>query len=323
MNPDVADAVASLARDGTLDAAPARLFSRVARRELVSLHGDLRFLAYTGVLLVMGGVGILVKDELDRIGPLAIAAVLALGAAASFAWLARHAPPFTRRAVPSAHLGLDYVLLLGALLVGADLAYVEAQFTPLGAAWVWHLLIAATFYALLAFRYDSRVLFSVALSTFAAWRGVSAGQLEPAVWRWDEGASDVRANAAACGVLFLLLGAVLKRSDWKAHFEPVAVHAGWLLVLSALLSGLGESDGQAQVYGSVLFVVGGGLAAYGLHARRFWLLVMGLLGAYIGVSTVVLSAVDSSRFAVYWFAFSGLAVLPALFLLHRLVKERA
>jgi hypothetical protein len=60
------------------------------------------------------------------------------------------------------------MLLLGVLLASADLAYIEVKFTPLGDAWPWHLLIVAVLSGLLAFRCDSRVVFSFALTTFAA-----------------------------------------------------------------------------------------------------------------------------------------------------------
>jgi hypothetical protein len=83
MNPDVADAIPRLAESGVLppDAAPRLL--RVARGELLSVHWELRALLYVGVLLVTGGVGLLVKENLDRIGPVAIAAGIGLAAAAA------------------------------------------------------------------------------------------------------------------------------------------------------------------------------------------------------------------------------------------------
>ena len=40
-------------------------------------------------------------------------------------------------------LGADYVLLLGVLLVGADLAYIETQLRLLGPEWAYHLLVVA------------------------------------------------------------------------------------------------------------------------------------------------------------------------------------
>src|SRR3954453_18736933 len=229
MNPDVADAIPRLVEAGVLPPDEAPRLLRVARGELLSVHWELRALLYVGVLLVTGGVGLLVKENLDRIGPVVIAIAIGLAAAAALGWVIRVAPPFSWREipwreVPSPNLAFEYILLLGVLLGAADLAYVEGKFSPLGPNWSWHLLIVAAFTALAAFRFDSRVVFSLALSTFAAWRGVSAARFGTDLWwRGDEA---VRWNAVACGVLFAALGLVLKRAGRKAHFEPVAVTLG-------------------------------------------------------------------------------------------------
>src|SRR5881628_79966 len=166
MNPDVASALEDLGDRGVLSQAQAALPLRAARGEIVSIRTELRVLVYAGVLLVTAGAGLLVKENLGAIGPVGIALALALGAGAALGWVVRRAPPFSWAEVPSPNLAFDYMLLLGVLLAAADLAYVEVKFTPLGPNWSWHLLIVAVFAALAAFRFDSRVVFSLALSTF-------------------------------------------------------------------------------------------------------------------------------------------------------------
>jgi hypothetical protein len=319
MNPDVTEAVAALVRRGTLGPAQARVFSRVARRRLVSVHAELRLLAYAGVLLVMAGVGALVRQNLDRIGPLAIAAALSLGALACLLWVARTAPAFSRGEVASSHLAIDYVLLLGALLVGADLAFAEVKLTVLGDAWPWHLLILALFYALLAFRYDSRVLLSLALSTFAAWRGVSTARLEQALWIGGEG--PVRVNAAGCGLLFLAGGAFLRRRSCKAHFEQVTTHVGWLLLLGAAGSALGTPAGS--LFGVILIGLAGILAALAYRQRRFSLIAMAVVAAYAGLSALAVRALAGDVAVFWWFAVTPLMLVAILFVAHRYVREPA
>ena len=319
MNPDVAEAVAALERSGTLSPAQARLFGSVARRELVSVHAELRLLAYAGVLLAMAGVGMLLHDNLDRIGPLAIASALAVAALACFAWVARRAPAFSWGESASPHLALDYVLLLGALLTAAELAYLEAKFTPLGDAWPWHLLVVSAFYALLALRYDSRVLLSLALSSFAAWRGVSAARLQHAFWL---GGDDlVRANAAACGLLFLALGAGLRARSRKAHFEPVATHLGWLLLLGAAASALSTPAGSQWALVLIGLAALAGLAGYA--QRRFSLMAMALVAAYVGVSALAVRAAYDHGLVFWWFALTPLGVVGLLFLAHHYLREPA
>jgi len=61
------------------------------------------------------------------------------------------------------------------LLLGSDFAYVEAQFRLLGPNWPEHLLVVAIVYFAAAYRFDSRAVLALALTSLAAWRGVSAG----------------------------------------------------------------------------------------------------------------------------------------------------
>jgi len=320
MNPDVANAIPKLVEAGALPPEGAPRLLRVARGELVSVHGELRALLYLGVLLVTGGVGLLVKENLDRIGPLAIAVALGLAAAAALVWVARTAPPFSWREVPSPNLGFDYILLLGVLLAAADLAYVEVKFTPLGANWTWHLLIVAALTALAAFRFDSRIVFSLALSTFAAWRGVSAARFGTDLWWQPEDA--VRWNAIGCGVLFVVLGFVLKRMDRKAHFEPLAVTLGWLLILGGLGSGMWESASWAG-WAIALLLVSAGLAAGAYRAQRFPLFAFGVVAGYVALSRLALEGLRLETLGCFWFFLTPLLVIAGLILAQRRMKEPA
>jgi hypothetical protein len=65
----------------------------------------------------------------------------------------------------------DYVLLLGALLVSADVAFIEAQFHLFDGAWRRHLFILAVVHAVAAYAYGSRMLLSLSIVAFAGWIG--------------------------------------------------------------------------------------------------------------------------------------------------------
>jgi hypothetical protein len=321
-SPDVAMAVDTLAESGVLPAPAALVLGRVARGELVSLHALLRLLLYAGVLVTMAGVGILVTLNLDRIGPLAIAIALLVAAAACFGWVARRAPAFTWGEQLDPHLGLDYVLLLGVLLAAADLAYVEVKFTALGALWTWHLLIVAVVAGALAVRYDSRVVFGVALTSFAAWRGVAVS-FRGAVSVLDGASSPLRANAIGCGLLFVAMAHAMEARDRKAHFAGVPRHMGWLLLLGALLSGVDASSGDGLAWSLALLIVGGALAAYSYRTRRFALFAFGMMGAYCGVTALAFRIPDFGDLAFYWFFLSAILILVALLVAHHGMKEPA
>ena len=315
MNPDVAVAVSRLERDGVLSREQASVVRPVAKGKKLSAYGELRFLLYIGVLLVTAGVGILVRQNLENVGPLTIAIAIGIAAASCLVWVEQHAPPFSWGTVASTHLAFDYVLLLGVLLASADIAYVEAQFTPLGEHWSWHLFWMSLFMTGLALRYDLRVVFSLALSTFAAWRGVSASSLGSDVF-WSSGG---RTNALVCGVIFIVLGLALDHWKWKPHFEPVAFFVGWFLVLIALFAGAAERD--AHTFRFALLVTGSGLATYADLRRRFWLFVMGVLAAYVALSLLVVDVLDGEVAISLWFFTTSLASLFGLIRAHRAIAE--
>jgi hypothetical protein len=319
MNPDVAAAVGRLQEQGILTAAQAERFGRVARGALLSVRAELRALLYGGVLLVTAGVGLLVRENLARIGPLAVAALLWAAAAAALFWAWRYRPPFSWGDSPSRHLGFEYILLLAALLTGAALAYVEVKFTPLGAHWRHHLLALALFAAALAVRGDSRLVATLALTTLAAWLGVSASPFERAFWSAAAGA--VRTTAIATGIAFLVLGWALVRYRRKAHFEPVATYLGWMLVLAAILSGTGSGEGRGP-FRAALFAVGTALALVAFRRGRFPLFGMGVAAAYVGLSALVLTGVHQPIGPFLWFAFTGIAVLAGLLRAQRAIRER-
>ena len=141
----------------------------VERREIFSVFGELRFALYASVVAVTSGVGLLLRAHLDRIGPLSLVLGVGVAAALCYATAIR-----TRLRGELRSLGGDYVLLLGALLVSADLGYAELQFHWLGAEWSWHLLILAALHALTAYALDSRLVLSASLAALAASFGVDA-----------------------------------------------------------------------------------------------------------------------------------------------------
>ncbi len=324
VQPEVARAIGYLVRAGVLAPEKAAPLLRVARGELVSVRAELRLLLWAGVSLTMAGVGLLLGQKLAQIGPLTIALGLGLASAACLAWAAWQGPPFSwgRQASPS--LAFDYVLLLGVSLAGAELAFIEVRWAPLGGHWPIHLLVSSLLAAALAVRYDSRVLFSLALTTFAAWRGVTASSLSLFAWERTD-AWVVRLNALACGALFVALGALLVRLDRKPHFEPVAAHLGWGLLLGALAQGAlqpAHRDATWAVWAAEVLLAGLGLAVHGWRERRLSLLAMGVLGAYIGLSRLAVEPIHDDRAVALYFVVTGAALVAALSLAQRRLAER-
>ena len=288
-------------------AAPLR---RAADGSLISVREEIRVLLWVGVLLISTGAGLLIKENLDRIGPVAIAVALGLGAAGCLLWVRRRAPAFGWGETGEGDLVRDAALLLGALLAAADLAFIEVKFTPLGAEWRWHLLIVAAFYAALALRFDSKSLFSLALTSFAAWRGVA---IVTVAVPWGPLGRDDRllVEALICGVLFLALGKLLERTRRKPHFEPTAAWLGWLLILGALAVRLGVDDGRVAVALS-LIACGLLLAWLAWYERAIGRHALGIGAAAYGVGGLIVHFVDLTHGGDVLFTFLVVVLAAAV-----------
>jgi hypothetical protein len=321
MNPDVLVAIERLRQEKMLTEPMADFLARIAGGRLVSLHTELRFALYAGVLLFTAGAGLLLKDNLAHLGPLAIAIGISIVVMGCGYWVVRHLPRFGWGETPAEHLAFDYILLLGVLLGAADLAYIEWQFTPLGAHWPIHLLLVSLAMAGIAVRCDSRLVFSLALSTFAAWRGVSTSLLGSDLWRFHKNPASLRANAIGCGLLFLLLGFLARRWQRKEHFEPVSSHLGWIVILLALLSGTGMESGEELLFTVVLIACGSGLSILEERRRRFSLVATGMVAAYIGACLLFHRSEPGDMVAAGWYVITALGLLALLFLIARRLKE--
>jgi hypothetical protein len=322
VNPDVVAAITRLRRADVLSGAQAEFFERVARRGLVSVQLEIRVLLYAGVLLLTSGVGLFVSEHHRDIGPVAIAAGVGLAAAACLVCVATRAAPFSWGEVPSPSVAFDYLLLLGLLLLASDLAYVEVQFALLGPSWPHHLLVVAAVYLAAAYRWDSRTVLALALTTLAAWRGISYGLVHGSIWR--AGAADLRPDAIALGALCLAAAACSVALARKPHFEAVYANTGVLLLLGALVSGaLGH--GAAWRPWLVALLIAAGLVMWlSFRLRRSLYFAQGVVAAYLGLLRLALARFpfDLSSGSLLLAALLGVGAIAVIAAAHRRMDDR-
>jgi len=266
---------------GILTDAQAAFFGRIARGALVSVRIEIQIALWAGVTLVAAGAGILVKENLANLGPVTIGAGIALAAALCLWYVARVAPAFSWGPVASPTLAFAYVLLLGVLLIGTDLAYLETQYKLLGPSWPWHLFLLSLIQLVFAFRFDSRAVLSLSLASFAAWRGVALSFPGGALFGRNEEA--IRVNALVVGAFFVAAGILMERAGRKAHFEPAFGNLGLLLLLGAAVAGAYGGYGHLDmIWFPLLAVISAATSTLAYRARRSDYFAQGVIAAYLG-----------------------------------------
>jgi hypothetical protein len=267
-------AAADVAAPGRVDfELPAQLESG----RIFSLHRELLIALYGCVTAVIGGVGLLVRNNLDHIGPVTLTAALLLAAALCYATAIR-----TQRRGTARSIAGDYVLLLGALLLSAAVGYAEVQFHLLGTGWSRHLLLLAVVHAGTAYALDSKLVLSVALTSFAGWLGAEAsfGNL----WEPQRALLGLGWRTLACAVVFRAAGAAHRhwqaRPDFLDVFEHFAANFGFWGALALLF------DAPTRWIGAAL------LAALAIY--------VGIVGFRRGRETFVLYAIGYATLGLAW-----------------------
>jgi hypothetical protein len=106
----------------------------------------------------------------------------------------------------------EYVLLLGALLISADAAFVEQQFDVFGEAGSRHFLLLALIHGATAYRFHSRLVLSLSLAALAAWMGIERNAT------FHARGLELSFRAFACAAVILLWRAIHLR--WTAVALP-------------------------------------------------------------------------------------------------------
>jgi hypothetical protein len=221
-----------LEKAGVIAESVAARAAALERGTIFSVFEELRFALYAAVAAITAGIGLLVKDNLDRIGPITLIAVLALASAACYAAALRHGQRKERS------IGGDYVLLLGALIVSADLGYAESQFHWLGTEWQWYLLILAAFHGVTAYGLGSRLVLCTSIAALAAWFGIEGRAAT--LFNVESSAVGLGTHAIVCAATLLFWRAANRRlggpDSFESVFENFAANIGFWGALALCLT---------------------------------------------------------------------------------------
>ena len=243
---------------------------------------------------------------MDRIGPVTLILALAIAGAACYV------PAIRARLRGNDQTTVaDYILLLGALIVSADVGYAESQFHLLGANWARHLLVLAAFHAFTAYALQSRLVLSVALTSLAGWFGIERGSGNPLPW--DFATPELGLRALICSAVILAWRAIDERSN-AARFREVFEHFAANLAFWGAVGWC--SNAHMRVIGVVTLLLLAAIAVRkALRSRAESFAVYGVGYTALGLSLVVAQVTDLALFGatlVLVVVLTGAAVLRRL-----------
>jgi len=282
----------------------------LVRQEPFSLFLELNVLLYAGVLAFVAGLSWTVATWSRHLGDVLVLALLSALLAACFWYCFSRVGPWsleetkgqTRARTP---LLLDYVLYLGSLIWCVELAYLEDRFHLLSGQWSLYLLATAALFFFLAYRFDNRLVLSLALSSLAGWFGLTISHLP------SHQTAAYRQYALLYCLLVGIAGLLLERLNLKRHFFGTYLNVVANVLFCALLSGVFERQDSVLWFIALLLACAASLA-YGLLRRHFAFVAYAAVYGYIGVSWLLLRDVNDSGAVLSYFVVSALVMLVLL-----------
>lgn len=308
---DLSPEIEALRVAGALNDADAAHLAALHRRDVFSVHPELRLTSWLGVMLIVTGAGILVARNVERIGPLALA--LAIGAAAAGCY----GYAIWRRRLQRSSVVDDFILLLGALLVSVDVGFIESQFRLLEYGWPRYFLILAVVHGVTAYFFDSRSLLSLSLAALASWMGV-----EQRVETLFDSTAETSIRAMVCSASILLWRAIDVRYRASRTFQPVFEHFAANL---ALFGGLSLTfDRDTRWIGTLLtMAIAAAVVFHGFRRRAEAFVIYGYVYPVIAIDVLVIAELIKESVAIYaYLVLSTIAAIAGLFLLHARFRTR-
>ena len=280
------------------------------RREIFSVHPELRAMAWAGAILIAAGVAVLLSEHYDRIGPAMLATLVGLAAAGAYGYAA------WRRRRGGAALVDEYILLLAALLLSGNLAFMEGQFHLLDHGWPRHLLVLAVVHGLTAYYFDSRTLLSLSIVALAGWMGI-----EQNVGTLFDSPTETAVRAFICSGAVLLWRLADLRWRPSRTFERIFDHcianlafAGGLILLF---------DGGTRFLGAVVTIaIAAVTARYGFRVRSESFVLYAYAYAFLAAVVLVVDLLNDETLATLFIILASVTAISGLFVVHAAFRRR-
>ena len=222
------------------DLLPPEQAARVADYERLkpfSVYHELRAVLYVGIGLLSAGLGWLLYERYDQLGPNVILAGLSGLCVGCFVLVWQNRPPVSARHVAPRSAVAGPVLLLGCLLFLTIEGYAQYEYQLFGTRYGLVTLLPALLFVGLAYRFDHAGVLGLGITALISWVGVTIRPLEFYV-RGNFVDARVTASAVAVALLLIVVAQVLARQRLKAHFTFTYMLLAGNLLFVALLAGL-------------------------------------------------------------------------------------
>ncbi len=279
---------------------------------IFSLHAELKMLLYLSVLAFTSGIGILIYDNIDTIGHIAILSLLLIAIVICFYYCFKNSKGFQKSETVFENPVLEYLVLAANILTCIFIGYLQFQYQPFGTHYGLATLIPTIVSFFCAYYFDHKGVLTIAITGLGAYVGfsVTPQNLLSNDFYLNQSLSY---SAIMLGILLILWTIYSDRIDLKTHFKLIYLTFALHIISIAALSNMIY---EHQIFWFIFSAVLAGSIYYfykvSYSLKAISLYVFTILYAYIGINILILRVFENVDFNDIWELF--ILMLPIYFI---------
>ncbi|MFC0777555.1 DUF2157 domain-containing protein [Flavobacterium sp. HJSW_4] len=279
---------------------------------IFSLNAELKLFLYLSVLLFTSGIGILIYENIDSIGHIAILSLLLIVIAVCFFYCFKHSKGFQKEETTFEHPVLEYLVLAGNILTCIFIGYLQFQYKPFGEHYGLATLVPTIVSFFCAYYFDNRSVLTIAITGLAAYIGLSVTPQDLLRNNDFYASQNLSYSAVALGALLVLWVIYSRKIALKTHFGLIFLTFALHITSIASIANMTSNDIITWI--PFTFILAGSTyyfykASYDYEAMSLYVFM--IIYGYIGANIFLFRIFENVDFSDIWEIFVFL--LPAYF----------
>jgi len=294
---------------------------------LFHVHWEIKTILYLGVLVLTGGLGLLIYENIDTIGHQFVLMLIAAISIGCFVYCFRIKLPFSAEKVKSPNTAFDYVLLLACTSFVIFIGYLQFEYKVFGLNYGLATLIPMLVLFFVAYWFDHLGILNMAIANMAIWMGVSVTPKQ-LLLNSDFDSETIIYTYLLLGILLIAAAYATQHFKFKKHFKFSYQHYGVHVTFIALLAGYFHyyDSMLCAVWMLILFLFAFLIYQDAFKNKSFYFLLLVILYSYIAVSGLVVRALirglesGGISLLLMYFIGSGIGLIFLLINLNKKLK---
>lgn len=280
---------------------------------IFSLNAELKLFLYLSVLLFTSGIGILIYNNIDSIGHIAILSLLLIVIVVCFYYCFKNSKGFQKHETTFEHPVVEYLALAGSILTCIFIGYLQFQYQPFGTNYRLATLIPTIVSFFCAYYFDNKSILTIAITGLAAFIGLSVTPQD--LLNNDFYSNpDLNNSAMVLGGLLISWTIYSTRTQLKEHFGIIYLTFALHIISIACISDLVSYFNNDVWLIFTLILAASSYYFYQIshELKAISLYVFMIIYAYIGINILLARIFDSINFSDVWVLF--IMILPVYFI---------